>query len=312
MWARTVAVVFMALAAACAGGEQALRTCEPIRVKTCQDMGYNLTGMPNFAGHDIQSDADFTLQTFTPLVQFGCSTRLHLFLCSVYVPMCTEKVPEPIGPCRGLCEAVRSRCVPVLQGFGFTWPAALNCSKFPRENNHEHMCMEGPVKQDPVVQATPAPAGNKFPRPYNHASPCAKYYKAPSYVFVNRTGRCTPLCERDVLFTAADKKITEIWLSASAAVCFLCSVLAILMLLIDSSGPRFRYPERPMAFLTICYVFISIGWGIRAIAGRTAVSCVPDLVYTARQLLAQDGLRNTKCAIMFILLHYFGNAGAIW
>lgn len=64
--------------------------------------------------------------------------------------MCTEKVPAPIGPCQSLCEQVRARCFPVLQGFGFPWPAALNCSKFPPENNHQHMCMEGPGEPGPV------------------------------------------------------------------------------------------------------------------------------------------------------------------
>jgi len=300
------------ISVAVCNGELALRTCEPIRVKLCQDIGYNLTGMPNFGGHDLQSDADFTLQTFTPLIQYGCSAQLHLFLCSVYVPMCTEKVPQPIGPCRGLCETVRSRCVPVLQGFGFAWPAALNCSKFPRENNHEHMCMEGPGERDIGVPVVPPSIPVKPARPNSHVSPCTRYAKSSLYVFVNRSGRCAPLCEKDVLFSGSDKKLAEVWLSVSAALCFLSTILALLTLAVDVGSSRFRYPERPLAFLALCYNLTSVGWGVRAVAGRSAVSCVPDLVYPARLLLAQDGLRNAKCAVVFLLLYYFGNAAAVW
>ncbi|CAG2164779.1 unnamed protein product [Oppiella nova] len=120
------------------------RQCEPIRIDMCRGLGYNVTGMPNMVGHELQQDAELQLQTFTPLIQYGCSSQLRFFLCAVYTPMCTDKVPISIGPCRPLCENVRHRCEPVLQEFGFPWPSALNCSKFPLENNHQHMCMEGP------------------------------------------------------------------------------------------------------------------------------------------------------------------------
>lgn len=46
--------------------------CEPIRIEMCRGVGYNVTAMPNLVGNEIQGEADFTLQTFSPLIQYGC------------------------------------------------------------------------------------------------------------------------------------------------------------------------------------------------------------------------------------------------
>lgn len=117
--------------------------CEPIKIEICKGIGYNETSMPNLVGHEMQTDVDLTLQTFSPLISYGCSAQLNFFLCSAYLPMCTEKVNKVIGPCRSLCEAVRARCHPVLSSFGFHWPNTLDCNRFPKDNNHENMCMQG-------------------------------------------------------------------------------------------------------------------------------------------------------------------------
>lgn len=36
--------------------------CERITVKACQGFGYNLTAMPNLAGHQSQSEAEFLVR----------------------------------------------------------------------------------------------------------------------------------------------------------------------------------------------------------------------------------------------------------
>lgn len=192
-----LSVVFFTLILEMGALEPLLRTCEPIRVELCTGLGYNVTGMPNLGGNELQQDADYTLKTFSPLIQYGCSSQLKLFLCSVYVPMCTEKVINPIGPCRGLCENVRSRCYPVLQGFGFPWPDALNCSRFPEENNHEHMCMEGP--KDIGIDIT-APVVSSI---QNLECP-------PHQMKSKSTGNCVPICGSSYLFDSSEKKITEV------------------------------------------------------------------------------------------------------
>ncbi len=69
------------------GGER----CEKITIPLCADMKYNMTRMPNLIGHTSQKEA-LQVHEFIPLVQFGCSRLLKFFLCSVYVPMCTEQV----------------------------------------------------------------------------------------------------------------------------------------------------------------------------------------------------------------------------
>lgn len=65
------------------------RMCEPIKIEMCKMTGYSWnTSMPNFLGHELQTDVDLTLQTFSPLIQYGCSAQLNFFLCAAYLPMC--------------------------------------------------------------------------------------------------------------------------------------------------------------------------------------------------------------------------------
>lgn len=68
------------------GEEMEEMTCDPIRIAMCQDLGYNVTKMPNLVGNVLQSDAELQLTTFTPLIQYGCSSQLKVVYTRTHSP----------------------------------------------------------------------------------------------------------------------------------------------------------------------------------------------------------------------------------
>lgn len=49
---------------------------------------------------------------------------------------------------------------------------------------------------------------------------------------------------------------------------------------------------------------------VRLTLGRERVSC--DLDAAAVPILVQEGLKSTGCAIVFLLLYFFGMASSLW
>ncbi|XP_066555381.1 frizzled-4 [Amia ocellicauda] len=283
-------------------GDEEEVQCDPIRISMCQDLGYNVTKMPNLVGNVLQSDAELQLTTFTPLIQYGCSSQLKFFLCSVYVPMCTDKVNIPIGPCGSMCLSVKRKCLPVLTEFGFVWPEPLNCSLFPPQNDQNHMCMEGPGDEEAPYHTI------KTLQPLEEE--CHTRVKnSDQYIWVKRSMNCVLKCGYDSgLYGRPAKVFTDIWMAAWAILCFVSTTFTVLTFLIDSS--RFSYPERPIIFLSMCYNIYSIAYIVRLTVGRERISC--DFEEAAEPVLIQEGLKNTGCAIVFLLMYFFGMASSIW
>lgn len=290
------------------------RTCEPIKIEACRGIGYNFTGMPNLVGHELQQDADIQYQTFLALIQYGCSNKLKFFLCSVYTPMCTEKVAQPIGPCRSLCEDVKSRCNSVLLEFGFFWPSALSCSKFPVSNTQETMCMEGPEDSEDErilkVESTTEVSSQK--QKFNrHYGLCRNYKFSDHFLYINRSRRCAHECDADILFGKSDKDFATKWIAFWSIVCFASSIFTLITFFRSSSPEVVFLPEKILIILAANYAMYSFAFILRLILKREQVVCQTEAQYKS-PVLIQEGLDNISCTITFVLLYFFGNSSMIW
>jgi hypothetical protein len=104
--------------------------CETVTLPACRSISYDYTKMPNAYGHKSQNEAGFKLNEFLPIIQFGCSSELREFLCSVYVPRCENgKVKKPS---RSMCKRARKGCAPLMKRFGLRW--RFKCKKYGKED----------------------------------------------------------------------------------------------------------------------------------------------------------------------------------
>ncbi|KAK7481898.1 hypothetical protein BaRGS_00026924 [Batillaria attramentaria] len=131
-----------------------LDKCEPIAIPRCRAMPYNMTRMPNLLHHSTQENARLAFDQFHVLLDQGCSDVLLFLLCAMYVPICTVAFqPEPIPPCRDVCERARAGCEPLMNAYNVSWPEALSCSRLPRYERG--VCVSPEAIVTPTVSKKP-------------------------------------------------------------------------------------------------------------------------------------------------------------
>lgn len=298
--------------------------CQAITVPMCQDIQYNETIMPNILGHQNQEDAGLEVHQFFPLVKVKCSPYLKFFLCSVYVPVCTV-LEDALAPCRALCLESQRGCVELMTRFGFQWPENLDCARFPVDG----LCV-GQNETDtsntfdeitPLDKSTFAPdwKDHDFECPLQlQVTPMNGYRLYFGQKVVLNCGMSCNATE-NYLFGPQRRKFARYMIGVASVICLISTLLTVLTFLVDMK--RFRYPERPIIFLSGCYCFVAITYlvgfaiGDRAACtsvGLTATDTDSEPYLVPERKIVTQGAKSEICTILFIVLYYFSVASAIW
>lgn len=292
--------------------------CEPITVPLCLDIQYNETIMPNLMNNRDQKDAGLEVHQFFPLVKVNCSPYLKIFLCSMYVPVCTV-LNEPIKPCRSLCVAARTGCEDLMNRFGFTWPDNLNCDLFPTAGLCFGQNQTDEHDQKQIKPASPRPTSPQIPHDNSFKFECPVQLRTPKkHKYKLRIGdqivyRCGMPCgdKYDAFFNEDKKFFARLWIGVWSMLCAVSTLFTVLTFLIDMK--RFRYPERPIIFISGCYFIISITYIVGFFIQDDIVCTGPfeDVSTGAKRVITQ-GTKVEGCTILFMLLYFFSMSSSIW
>ena len=313
--------------------------CEDITIPMCQNLGYNTTYTPNRFFHEDQKEAALEVHQFWPLVQINCSPVLKFFLCSLYAPVCDPIYGKELLPCRKVCKQAKRGCVDLMKTYGFQWPAKIECNLFPEKKDNP-LCMAqedgdttSPTDTVPSVdvitwksrttteqssrtrgstnKAVVGRSSKPFvttPSPQGHGCQCecAKPFISVDPKHERHIGdvqNCALPCNSSY-FNSNQKSFATAWVTLWSTLCFISTFLTLATFFLDTA--RFRYPERPVIFLSSCYLLMSFGYIMRLIAGEESVVC------DSHDLITYETTGPALCTLVFLLTYFGSMASALW
>ncbi|XP_076458252.1 frizzled-5-like [Babylonia areolata] len=314
------------------------RRCQEITIPMCKGIGYNYTYMPNQFNHETQEEAGLEVHQFWPLVEIQCSPDLKFFLCSMYTPICMTNYKKHLPACRSVCERAKAGCAPLMRQYGFAWPEQMNCDKLPKYGDKKQLCMDAnttdrqtpppstkylpPTARPPHAgeedrrdhRVQPIPPGGSIPtRPTDHNKCDCKCNEPLVPMSPNSNGydnkittggipNCAINCYSPY-FGEEEKTFATFWIGLWSILCCISTSMTVSTFFVDMQ--RFKYPERPIIFLSACYFMVSIGYIIRLIVGHEGVACEAERV-------RYETTGPAVCTVVFLLIYFFGMASSIW
>ncbi|XP_037104376.1 frizzled-3-like [Syngnathus acus] len=277
-------------------------SCEPIKLRMCQDLPYNATFMPNLLNHYDQQTAALAMEPFHPVVNLVCSPDLRMFLCALYAPVCVVYGQVSL-PCRALCWRAKDDCQRLMDIFGLTWPDDMECSRFPD-------CDEPYPRREDLQKGSEPTDRSPMSVQRDYGFWCPRELKMEpelGYSFMGRKD-CSAPCP-SMYFSQQEVTFTRYFIGVTSIVCLSATLFTFLTFLIDVT--RFRYPERPIIFYAVCYVMVSLVFFLGFVLEDTvACNSVNHAQFKASTIT--QGSHNKACTLFFMILYFFTMAGSLW
>ncbi|XP_011066384.1 PREDICTED: frizzled-2 [Acromyrmex echinatior] len=108
---------------------------------------------------------------------------------------------------------------------------------------------------------------------------------------------------RGAFLTNEEREFAAVWLALWSGLCAASTLVTVITFLIDTQ--RFKYPERPIVFLSACYFVVSLGYLSRSVFGHEEIACDGPALKSGAQ-------GPGACVTVFLLIYFFGMASSVW
>ncbi|KAJ1350394.1 hypothetical protein KIN20_006176 [Parelaphostrongylus tenuis] len=193
---------------------------------------------------------------------------------------------------------VKADCSSILEEFGISWPEPLDCSRFPQEPD---LCMNPDENRHGYEKTS---IHRHRLRPSSLSCPHDLLDIDP----LDNEGVCAYKCGADVMFTSEEKAAARTWMVMWGGFDFIVSLFTFLTFLIEKT--RFRFPERCVFYISLCFMFYSISYLFPLIMQYSTRAC--DKLINGQTYLVFSGFENTNCLFSFVFTYYFGTASGLW
>jgi len=125
----------------------------------------------------------------------------------------------------------------------------------------------------------------------------------------------------DAYFREDHRQFARYMIGITAIVCLISSLFTVATFLIDMS--RFRYPQRPIIFISGCYCIVAVAYIVGFAIGNQ-IACsepfppsasereVDELDSVKSSLVVTQRTQKEGCTIVFMMLYFFSMASWLW